>query len=163
MKITPLDIEKQQFKLGFRGYSTADVDAFLGLVAREYEALTRENIEFRDELKRRTTQIEEFRAREEALKDTMVTAQKATQDIKESAKKEADLIIAQAEFHAEKVISAAQERKTKVIYEINELKRQRIQWLAHLEGMIEAHRKLLEIQKTDTNTIPGMESVPPGK
>jgi cell division initiation protein len=154
MKITPLDIEKQQFKVGFRGYSVVDVDSFLGLVAREYEALVRENMELGEKVKELAERLEVLRQREEALKDTMVTAQKATQDIKEAAKKEADLIIAQAEFHAEKVLAGAQERKVRVFDEINELKRQRIQWIAHLEGLIDSHRKLLELHKSENFSEP---------
>ena len=150
MKITPLDIEKQEFRQGFRGYRVAEVDAFLDLVAREYEEISRENIALKDELKQRTAQIGEFRGREEALKDTMVTAQKATSEIKDAARKEADIIISRAEFQAEKIIANAHERMVKILDDINELKRQRAQWVAHLEGLIEAHKKLLEIQKTDT-------------
>ena len=150
MKITPLDIEKQQFKTGFRGYNVADVDAFLGMVAREFESITVENIELKDSLKRREALLSEFRAREEALKDTMITAQKATSEIKVAAQREAQLITAQAEFQAEKIVSAAEDRKLRIIDDINELKRQRVQWVAHLEGLIESHRKLLEVQKTGT-------------
>jgi cell division initiation protein len=150
MKITPLDIEKQQFRRSLRGYSVNEVDTFLDLVAREYEEALRENIEVKDELKRKTAQVDEFRTREEALKETMVTAQKATAEIKDAARKEADIIMARAEFQAEKVIANAHDRMVKILDDINELKRQRAQWIAHIEGLIEAHKKLLDIQKTDS-------------
>ena len=153
MKITPLDIEKQEFKVGFRGYRVAEVDAFLDLLAREYEELTRENISLKDALQQRNAQIEEFRGREEALKETMVTAQKATAEIKDAARKEADIIVSRAEFHAEKIIANAHDRMVNILDDINELKRQRVQWIAHLEGLIEAHKKLLEIQKIDTRLV----------
>jgi len=39
----------------------------------------------------------------------------------------------------------------KILDDLSELKRQRAQWIAHLEGLIEAHRKLLDIQKTDAH------------
>lgn len=150
MKITPLDIEKQEFRTGFRGYHVAEVDAFLDLVAREYEELTRESISLKDELKQKAAAIDEFRSREEALKDTMVTAQKATSEIKDAARKEADIIISRAEFQAEKIIANAHDRMVRILDDINELKRQRAQWIAHLGGLIEAHKKLLEIQQTGT-------------
>ena len=37
MKITPLDLRKQEFKKGMRGYDVHEVDAFLEMVAKEME------------------------------------------------------------------------------------------------------------------------------
>ncbi|NVM02542.1 MAG: DivIVA domain-containing protein, partial [Candidatus Helarchaeota archaeon] len=41
MKLTPLDIKRQEFKKVMRGYDVIEVDAFLEMVADEYESLLR--------------------------------------------------------------------------------------------------------------------------
>ena len=37
MKITPQDIHKQEFKTGMRGYDKDEVDAFLQMIAEQFE------------------------------------------------------------------------------------------------------------------------------
>jgi len=39
MKITPLDIQQQQFKTRFRGFDIREVDAFLEQIAETFEGL----------------------------------------------------------------------------------------------------------------------------
>ena len=43
MKITPLDIQQQQFKTKFRGFDVREVDTFLEQMADAFEAMLREN------------------------------------------------------------------------------------------------------------------------
>jgi cell division initiation protein len=143
MKITPIDIRQQQFGKTFRGLDPREVDSFLNLVSDELETATRESNRLKDELASQSRIVEEYRDRERALKETMITAQRITDDIKESARKEAEVILSQAELQAEKIIHAANDRLVKIIEDINETKRQREQLHASLVGVVEAHRKLL--------------------
>jgi len=48
MALTPLDIEKKEFKRTFRGYSEVEVDEFLDLIINDYEVLYRENMDYKD-------------------------------------------------------------------------------------------------------------------
>ena len=43
MKITPLEIKRQQFKKGMRGYDTVEVETFLEMLSNEVEQLLKEN------------------------------------------------------------------------------------------------------------------------
>ncbi|MFQ5630060.1 MAG: DivIVA domain-containing protein, partial [bacterium] len=56
MKLTPLDIKKQEFKKNLRGYDPIEVDAFLEMVANEFESLLREKNLFSDEILKLKTQ-----------------------------------------------------------------------------------------------------------
>ncbi len=143
MKITPIDIRQQQFGKTFRGLDSREVDSFLNLIGDELEAVLRENNRIKEELARSGRIVDEYRERERALKETMITAQKITDDIKENARKEAEVILSQSELQAEKIIRAANDRLVKIIEDINEVKRQREQLHANLGGIIQSHRKLL--------------------
>jgi cell division initiation protein len=146
MKITPLDIQQQEFRKSFlSGYDKKEVDEFLDLVKEEMERITTENNRLKEEIKRRESDLSELRARERVLKDTMMTAQKITEDIKVNAKKEGELIISQAEIQAEKIVKTAQRRLNEIIDDINELKRQRAMFESTLKSVIDKHNKLLEI------------------
>ncbi len=53
MKITPLDITQKSFGRAMRGFERQEVEAFLALVASEFEGLVKEVQELRDGLAER--------------------------------------------------------------------------------------------------------------
>src|SRR6185295_9469067 len=88
MKITPLDIRQKRFETALRGFSRREVEAFLDLVAAEFEELVKENISLKEELKRTSARLEQHLERERTLQETMVTAQRISEDLKAMAKKD---------------------------------------------------------------------------
>jgi cell division initiation protein len=150
MPITPLEIQQQRFKSRFGGaVDKTEVEAFLTAVAAEVERLLRENTEIKDEARTQRRLLEDYRAREEALKETMITAQRVTDEIKKTAEKEADIIIGRAELEAERVQDAAVKRRSDLLAEIAELKRMRVQLIAQLRGVLGTHMKLVEVAEDE--------------
>ncbi len=158
MKLTPLDLQQQTFPKTVRGYDPKQVDAFLGLVRSEWETLIRENQRFKEELTRKEAQVQEYQEKERILRETLITAQRMSNDIKQTAKKEAEIVVGQAELQADKIIHQAHGRLTQLIDEINELKRQRAEFEGKLSGILEAHRRLLDLQ-TDARDTAQIEDV----
>jgi cell division initiation protein len=144
MNITPLDISQKQFKKVFRGVDAEEVEAFLALVATEFEALVREANLLRETNQRHVEEIAEYRSRERALQETLVTAQKASEEIRDAARKEAEITLSDAELQAEKIVQAGHARFLRIVDDINELKRQRIQFETALKTIVESHIKLLD-------------------
>lgn len=144
MKLTPLDIQQQQFKSGLWGFDTKEVDAFLDLVAGEFERLVRENNAVRDQLRQKETELEGHRGREQTLKDTMLTATRLTEEIRENAKKEAEIVIDRAEGQAEQIVQNAHNRMVRLLEDLDELRRQKAQLTASLQSVLDSHRKLLD-------------------
>lgn len=154
MKLTPLDIQQQQFRSVFWGFDPKEVDAFLDVVAHEMETLIRSNNGLRDELDRKETELQQHRERERNLKDTMMTATRITEDIKQNARKEAEIVIAQAENQAELIIQNAHTRLARVIEDLDELKRQKAQFEETLRSLIQTHSKLLD-SMTERESVGG--------
>ena len=48
MKITPLDIRQKRFAPAFRGFERREVEAFLEMVATEFEEVVKENIALKE-------------------------------------------------------------------------------------------------------------------
>jgi cell division initiation protein len=166
MKITPLDIQQKSFGTTFRGYARGEVEAFLSLIASEFEEVVRDNIALREDLKRREQRLAELQDREKALQETMVTAQRITEDMKIQARKEAEIVVSEAELQAERIVQNAHQRLIGIVDEINELKRQRAQFEAQVKTAAEAHLKLLEVMREGTSAARAEEKVaflPPGK
>ena len=147
MKITPLDIQQQQFKTRFRGFDIREVDAFLEQMAETFESFQKENQNRGDEVRRLELEIQGYRKREETFKRALLNSQKVLDQMKDNARKSAELIIAEAEVKAEKILNKAHNRLAQLHEDIAELKRQRIQIEVQISSIIEAHARLLEIGK----------------
>jgi cell division initiation protein len=144
VKLTPLDIQQQQFRSKLWGYDPKEVDAFLDVVASELEEVIRENKVLKEDLQRREAEVQRFLEREKDLKETMITATRTTEDIKQNALKEADIVVARAEAQAEQVVQNAHTRLVRVMDDLDELKRQKVQFEETLRSMVHSHLKLLD-------------------
>jgi len=149
MKITPLDIQQQQFRVRFRGFDMVEVDNFLDLLANEFEELIQENHQLREEDRRKLARVNELEAKEKELHNTLVSAQRITEEMKNNARKEGELIIEEAKGNAQRIIDSTQAQALQVEAEINQLRRQRAQFEASLKAIIEMHLKMLEKFKGD--------------
>jgi cell division initiation protein len=144
MNVTPLDITQKQFARALRGYAREEVEGFLALVAGEFEALIKENLALREDNRRKADDIAEYKGRERALQETLVTAQRASEEIRDAARKEAEITISDAELQAEKIVQGAHARFLRIADDINELKRQRVQFETNVRTLAESHLKLIE-------------------
>jgi cell division initiation protein len=147
MKMTPLDIQQQQFKTRFRGFDIREVDAFLEQVANAFETLHGENEDSQEEIRRLELEIQGYKKREDTFKRALLNSQKVLDQMKENAHKSAELIIAESEVKAEKILNKAHNRLAQLHEDIAELKRQRTQIEVQISSVIEAHARLLEISK----------------
>jgi cell division initiation protein len=152
MKITPLDIQQQQFKTRFRGFDVREVDTFLEQMADVFESLQSENIRLRKEIKRFQLEGQRYREREESFKRAILNSQKVLEQMKHNARISAELVVAEAEVTAGKILNRAQNRLAQLHEDIIELKRQRMQIEVQIRSVIESHTKLLEIGKEDART-----------
>ncbi len=147
MKITPLDIQQQQFKVGFRGFDIREVDRFLEQMSNAFAAVQGSSKKLKEEIRRLKLENQGYKEREETFKRAMLNSQKVLEQMKDNARKSAEIIIADAEVKAEKILNRAHNRLSQLHEDISELKRQRLQIEVQIRSIIEAHTKLLEIGK----------------
>jgi len=148
VKITPLDIQQQQFKGKlFGGLNPEDVDSFLQSVAHEMETLNRENTSLREQVQKSAADAEILVQREKDLRDTLLAAQKVTEDMKNNARKEAELAIAEAEVQAEKLLADAENRLIQLKNEIQDLRVQKAQFEASFRSLLDSHYKMLSLNE----------------
>jgi cell division initiation protein len=146
MKITPLDIQQQQFKgKMFRGLDPDEVDAFLQTISREMEDLIRENSELKEQLRRNADSLSELSAKEVQLRETMLAAQKITEEMKNNAQKEANLIISEAELKADKILADANLKLAQLSSQIQDLRREKLQFETSFKSLLDSHYKMLNL------------------
>ncbi|RJP74975.1 MAG: DivIVA domain-containing protein [Desulfobacteraceae bacterium] len=148
-KITPNDIQQQQFKIKFRGFDIREVDIYLEKLSEAFESLTIENSKLRDKIDRLNLESEGYKKREEIFKRAILNSQKVLEQMKQNAQKSAELIVAEAEVNAEKILNRAHNRLAQLHEDIAELKRQRMQIEVQIRSILESHSKLLDIEKED--------------
>jgi cell division initiation protein len=91
--LTPLEVRKKKtdFRRVMRGYDPALVDDFLDLVADRLDELVRENLALAERATRQEQQVADFRERERALTEALVTAQEMREEIRRQTTREAEL------------------------------------------------------------------------
>ena len=146
MDLSPLEITQREFGRKFRGLDPEEVHAFLEQVAEEMTRLLRETGDRAAQIQRLEAEVRMYQEREEALRNTLVTAQKMTEEIKANAKREAELVMREAELRAEKLLELAHRKLAQVQAEIAELKRQRDLFASKLRGLLKTHLELLDVQ-----------------
>jgi len=156
VRITPLEVRNHPFGSTLRGYDRDEVEAFLGMVAEDYEAVMREAERLREQVAVLQTRVDDFSANETILKDTLTTAQKLSEDLKNTAVKEAELVLGEAEIKAEKILDASHRRAAKLSEDIREMKMLRSRLASALRGTIETHLSMLDSLAND----PSKEVIP---
>jgi cell division initiation protein len=144
MRVTPLDIRKQEFKKVMRGLDSEEVYAFLNTIADEYEAVLSDNKNLRERLVALEERLNEFKAIETNLRNTLLTAEKLTQEAKENARREASLMIREAEMEAEKASETIRAHTSQLRREILELKKNKDGYIGRLKSLLDTHKKMLD-------------------
>ncbi len=149
MRITPLDIRKQEFRKVVRGMDTDEVRAFLATVADEYEAVLVDNKQLRERILDLDEKVQEYRTMEKTLRDTLMTAERVLTEAKENAAKEAELILRDAQLKADTHEEDLKRQSTDLRRDIMDLNREKEAYLARFLALAEAQIRFIEDHKTD--------------
>jgi cell division initiation protein len=150
MRITPLDIKKQEFPTGLRGFDKREVISFLEMVSEEMEGLVRDNLELKEKLQRAADKLANYNKIESALQNTLVASQESAEQMKSVAEEKAELIIREANSQAEKIVDDAYEKLSELRREHISLKNQRAAFLVNFRSLLESQLKLLDLMEKQT-------------
>jgi cell division initiation protein len=149
MRITPLDVRKQEFRKVVRGLDPDEVGAFLSTLADEYEAVLVDNKQLRERILELDEKVSEYRTMERTLRDTLMTAERVLGETKENAAKEASLILKEAEMQAQEVTESFRRQAAELRREIVALHREKEAYLARFRGLAEAQIQFIDNHRTD--------------
>jgi cell division initiation protein len=150
MKLTPLEIRHQQFRLRFRGYDPMVVDAFLELVAGAIEDLFKEKAKLQEALAQKDQEIQRVQQEQDDWKKILVAAQQAAEDVVGRGKKRARAMVAAAERKAQRMLIEAGEQRQGITDDVQQLKRQRGKLLLQIRHVLAQHLTLLSTQEVES-------------
>ena len=148
MPLTVLEIANKEFKNSLRGYNQDEVDEFLDEVMRDYEALIRENDELKQNIAGMGEKLEQYRALENTLQNTLVVAQSTSEDLKQSARKEAELVVREAQARARELMQKAESEVQHQYAELERIRRESGQFRAKIRSLLESQIALLNEEGT---------------
>ena len=146
--LTPLEVrqKKGDFRRSFRGYDVELVNDFLELVADRMEELVRQNMDLNDRVAALKEELTDYREKDKALSDALMSAQKLREESKAQAEKESALMIREARAEAEE---ARQEAARSLAREEETLRQVR----ARRGQLVESFRRLLERELSELAVI----------
>ena len=111
MKLSPLDIKRQQFAKAFRGYEPVEVDAFVQQLASQWESVL-EELRLSTERNRELEQkLKHYERVELALQEALETARESARRSEEAAERKAKIILEQAELKADRTLQDAEQER----------------------------------------------------
>ena len=138
MRITPMDIEQQEFSRSFRGYNEEEVDDFLDKIVKDYEELINERMRER---------LKEYTEIEESLRSALLSAQKSAEEVKKNVENEAKMIIEKAKMEAEIIKQQASQKEDEIKNEIDNLRRYKFIFKERLKSMLNLYLNMIETEE----------------
>jgi cell division initiation protein len=122
MSLTPVEI--RHVRLGRRplGYERPSVDRLLDDIASSYEDVWRDRADLRDEIEELESELHRQREIEEALRNTLLSAERMADELRARAHHEADLIVEEARAKAREIAATAEADEQRVRDEIRRLR-----------------------------------------
>lgn len=146
--LTPLEVRKKKgdFRKAMRGYDSQSVDDFLDLVADRLEELVRENAVLHDRTTSTESHIAEYRERENALTEALVTAQEMREEMRRQMEREVELKRRESEADAEMVRAGASQMREREEENVRRLR-------ARQNQFVQSYRRFLERELAELAVI----------
>lgn len=159
MKLSPVNIKRQEFSKAVRGYSIGEVNDFLEKVAEEVESALKENETLRRTVDHLNLDIERYKTIEDSLQKALIAAQESSGLALQKANDEAARIVEEAGNEATVILGDSQDKAIKLQTHIAELE-ERMAWLiARLTAMVDTQENLLGLKAKSINKMPEPQSV----
>ena len=143
MRLTPLDIRKQEFSRRMRGDDPDEVRAFLGMVAEQWDALLGEQRRLEERLRDQERKLAHYEQVEEALQEALRTARETARQARETAEARAAQIVREAEGRADEIKRQAEHDRLRLRREVSMLGSRRNEIAAKLRAFLMSELEVL--------------------
>lgn len=149
MKLTPLDVKKQEFRKTLRGFDPIEVQTFLEMVAEEYEQVLEENKQINLKVARLETKLKDYQESEKNMRETLLNVQEVKKQSEESSRRQSDIIIKESELKALEIVEKARQQSRQMKDEVNMLRTQKESFINRLRQILISQIELLSVLEID--------------
>ena len=158
--LTPQEVSSKTFpKAVMGGYAMAAVDEFLDALTEDYTNLYKETAALKTKVKTMMEQMEEYRQVEDAMRSTLLAAQRTAKEIVSEAEQKRDALTAEVEERKQSLVSgaetAARERVAQLEAQMAEEEQKLADTRERVAGEIAAQARKLEKAKPVLTRLPG--------
>jgi cell division initiation protein len=143
MKLSSLDIRKQEFSRAFRGYDKEEVHAFLQMLSNQWQELVDEKARLEEKMREQEMKLQHYMKVEEALEQALQTARESSRQAIENAERKARMMIEEAEARAEGIKREAEEERHQIKREAAKITGRRHEIVARLRAFLMSEMELL--------------------
>ena len=143
MRLTPLDIKKQEFSRSFRGVDEEEVNDFLHELASQWDSLLDENRRLEQKVREYDSKLDHYRKIEEALQEALETARDNSHKTIENAQREAQIILKEARSAAEEIRKKSVQDHKRLKHDISKIGGRRDEIVARLRAFLMSEMELL--------------------
>jgi len=155
MEMSPNEIRNQQFSSSFRGYNTAEVDAFKESIAVALEEARAEIQKLTQQYETLSAKYNELKGLEDTIKTAVLQAQKNADQIIANARKESELIIDETKRQRDRAVDEKYRILSDLEGKIQKLEFTKKSFYTKLHSEVEAHLKLVDsAYKSETKSEP---------
>lgn len=153
---TPQEVSEKVFpkaSFGSGGYSMSSVDEFLDALTEDYSTLFKENVTLKAKLKVLAEKVEEYRSTEDAMRQTLLTAQKMAAKLVQEAQAEKDRMLSGAKAEAAQEIQRLESEKQAAQQKLAMAQEKLAEFIHRSDELCQAQSAFLQ-------TLPELELVP---
>lgn len=153
---TPQEVSEKVFpkaSFGSGGYSMSSVDEFLDALTEDYSTLFKENVTLKAKLKVLAEKVEEYRSTEDAMRQTLLTAQKMAAKLVQEAQAEKDRMLVNAKTEAAQEIQRLESEKQAAQQKLAMAQEKLVEFIRRSDELCQAQSAFLQ-------TLPELELVP---
>ena len=165
MRLTPIQIRKQEFARKMRGFDPEEVDAFLLTAATDFEELLRENMELRAQKAALTEELQNYKKLEDSLRSLVEHAERAANESTEALKKTSRIVEREAELKAQQILNEASAEMSRAKAKLAEVKNLRETIVKTIRTMLTAQLDMLsslenELLKSEGSQLQSRQELP---
>lgn len=143
--LTPQNFREKTFERAvFGGYDMGAVDDFLDEAANDYAAVAKENMVLKSKMKVLVEKIEEYRATEDSMRLTLLSAQKLSLQIEQESQAKAESLVSDARDEAERIVREAYTQRATEEAKLLEAKRESTQYIENMRLICSKQLNFLE-------------------
>jgi len=138
MTLSPAELRHERPGRGLFGYRRSDVDRLLVEATVAYEAVWRERADLHDHVHELEQELHRHREGEQAMRNALVTAERAADEMRAAASRQAELIVREAEAKSRDLVHEAYAERERVRREMSSLQAEEAEFRLRLRSLLGA-------------------------